>query len=92
MRLRVPLRHPLTRAGSPALLGKGQSGASAAEHRLSLAQFYELRAEVTKLLITERGFNAVATEAGAARPLRARLFTPSPGRALPGRCLPPRGL
>lgn len=28
-------------------------------------EFYQLRADVTKLLIEQRGFNAVATEAGA---------------------------
>ena len=27
-------------------------------------EFYQLRGDVTKLLIQERGFNAVATEAG----------------------------
>jgi erythromycin esterase-like protein len=27
-------------------------------------EFYQLRADITKLLIQERGFNAVATEAG----------------------------
>lgn len=39
-------------------------------------QFYELRAEITKILIEEHGFNAIATEAGEASvayPVRIRL-------------------
>lgn len=37
----------------------------------SVVQFYELRAEITKILITEHGFSAVATEAGKSFTARA---------------------
>jgi erythromycin esterase-like protein len=38
------------------LIGEGSHGTH---------EYYQLRADVTKLLIERRGFNAVATEAGA---------------------------
>ena len=37
------------------LIGEGSHGTH---------EYYQLRADVTKLLIEKRGFNAVATEAG----------------------------
>ena len=44
-------------------------------------EFYQLRGDVTKLLIQERGFNAVATEAGkpqhAARASTAHTYMPN---------------
>ena len=40
------------------LIGEGSHGTH---------EYYQLRAEVTKLLIEKRGFNAVATEAGGSQ-------------------------